>query len=212
MSAYAKVYLSEAMGNLAEAFDYAVNACKVSAADFGKAFLASGLAAGWESGSPKFLVGLSGSELATECLTRIGFTREWPAARIDPLSRTPEYWTGWVLAYYQWKTARPFAEIFAALPPDDVLRLYHPLHEADEDTFCDHAEAILKRTFPETRLRRQRTNRGLSQSELASQSRVNIRNIQQYEQRAKNVNHAAATILLALARVLGCRIEDLLES
>lgn len=211
MSAYAETYLAGAMKNLAEAFDYAVNACKIPADDFGKGFLVSGLAAAWESGSPKLLAGLSGTELAAECLARIGLARKWPSARVDPLSRTPEYWTGWVLAYYQWKTARPFAEIFAALPPGDILRLYHPLHEANEDRFCDRAEAILKRTFPETHLRQRRTNRGLSQAELASQSGVNIRNIQQYEQRVKDVNHAAANTLLALARVLGCRIEDLLE-
>ena len=52
---------------------------------------------------------------------------------------------------------------------------------------------------------------GLPQSELTAVSGVNIRNIQQYEQRAKDINRAAAISLQSLARVLGCRIESLLE-
>ena len=60
-------------------------------------------------------------------------------------------------------------------------------------------------------LRRQRLAAGLSQSELAARAGINIRNIQQYEQRAKDINRAAAISLQSLARVLGCRIESLLE-
>ena len=62
-----------------------------------------------------------------------------------------------------------------------------------------------------THLRRQRLAAGLSQSELAALSGVNIRNIQQYEQRAKDINRAAAGSLQFLARVLGRRIESLRE-
>ncbi len=35
--------------------------------------------------------------------------------------------------------------------------------------------------------------------------------IQQYEQRAKDINKASAGNLFVLARVLGCKAEDLLE-
>lgn len=35
--------------------------------------------------------------------------------------------------------------------------------------------------------------------------------IQQYEQRAKDINKATGTNLLALAQTLGCRVEDLME-
>ena len=212
MPAFADDYLPDAMRNLAEAFDYTTNACMISANDFGDAFLGSGLAAAWENGSPKILSGISGTELAREALTRCGYVRRWPAPRVDTTGRTPEYWCGWVLAYYQWKSARPFSEIFAAITPADVIRLYHPLHEASEDTFADRADAIIRRVFPDTRLRRQRLAAGLSQSELAARSGVNIRNIQQYEQRAKDINRAAAISLRALAQALGCRIDDLLDS
>ena len=211
MHAFADTYLPDAMRNLAEAFDYAANACDIAPNDFGNAFCVSGLAAIWESGSPKVLSGFSGTELVREALVRCGRAHPWPAPRVDAMGRTPEYWCGWVLAYYQWKSARPFSEIFTALAPSDVVRLYHPLHEASEDTFADRADAIVRRVLPDTRLRRQRLAAGLSQSELADRSGVNIRNIQQYEQRTKDINRAAAISLQSLARVLGCRIESLLE-
>jgi DNA-binding Xre family transcriptional regulator len=40
---------------------------------------------------------------------------------------------------------------------------------------------------------------------------VNLRTIQQYETRSKDINKAAGKTLLSLARALSCRIEDLLE-
>lgn len=35
--------------------------------------------------------------------------------------------------------------------------------------------------------------------------------IQQYEQRAKDINKASGANLAALAQILGCRMEDLME-
>ena len=40
---------------------------------------------------------------------------------------------------------------------------------------------------------------------------VNLRTLQQYEIRAKDINRAAGSTLFSLAKVLGCRVEDLLE-
>ena len=52
---------------------------------------------------------------------------------------------------------------------------------------------------------------GLSQSKLAKQSQVSIRNIQMYEQKQNDINKAQSDILYRIAKVLGCNIEDLLE-
>ena len=46
---------------------------------------------------------------------------------------------------------------------------------------------------------------------LAEKSGVSLRMIQQYEQRAKDINRASGTNLFALARTLGCNMEDLME-
>ena len=43
-------------------------------------------------------------------------------------------------------------------------------------------------------------------------SGVNLRTLQQYELKAKDINKAATTTLLALSKTLGCKIEDLLEN
>lgn len=62
-----------------------------------------------------------------------------------------------------------------------------------------------------TKLQTIRTSRGLSQSQLAKASGVSLRMIQYWEQRAKNINVAAAITVLKLADALGCEVRDLLE-
>ena len=47
--------------------------------------------------------------------------------------------------------------------------------------------------------------------ELAENFSVNLRTLQQYGIRAKDINKVAGTTLLALAKVLGCCVEDLLK-
>ena len=51
----------------------------------------------------------------------------------------------------------------------------------------------------------------MSQSELAEQSGVPVRTIQQYEQRQKRINKAQAEYLMMLANTLYCKAEDLIE-
>ena len=54
-----------------------------------------------------------------------------------------------------------------------------------------------------TKLQELRKNIGYSQRELAEKSGVNLRTLQQYELKAKDINKAATT-LLALSKTLGC--------
>ena len=46
---------------------------------------------------------------------------------------------------------------------------------------------------------------------VSEKSGVTLRMIQQYEQRAKDINKATASNLFVLAQTLGCKAEDLLE-
>lgn len=50
-----------------------------------------------------------------------------------------------------------------------------------------------------------------TQRELSEKSGVNLRTIQQYERRSRDINKAAGATLRALSIALSCRIEDLLE-
>ena len=51
----------------------------------------------------------------------------------------------------------------------------------------------------------------LSQSQLAKASGVSIRSIQLFEQRKSNINNAQYNHLSAIAKVLCCEVEDLME-
>jgi DNA-binding transcriptional regulator YiaG len=106
-----------------------------------------------------------------------------------------------------------FEDILEVLPFDDIVRLYPTLHEAGESRFVDvyDERAARNRIEGDSRLHTIRVRAGLSQSELARRSGVTLRSVQMYEQRHKDLGKAAVSSVLALARTLGCRIEDLLE-
>ncbi|MCC8097019.1 MAG: helix-turn-helix domain-containing protein [Eubacterium sp.] len=66
-------------------------------------------------------------------------------------------------------------------------------------------------TKKETNLKRLRREVRLTQKELAEQSGVPLRTLQQYEQGQKNINKAAAEQVHALSKILVCNVKDLLE-
>ena len=94
---------------------------------------------------------------------------------------------------------------------NEIYKLYPTLHEAAEEKFVDIANSILERKNLPTKLQTVRKAIGLSQKELSEKSGVTLRMIQQYEQRAKDINKATASNLFVLAQTLGCKAEDLLE-
>ena len=77
--------------------------------------------------------------------------------------------------------------------------------------FVDKLNEMYRKAKPETNLKTLRTLANLSQSELAAQTGISVRTLQQYEQRQKNINHAQTETLLRLSKVLDCTIEDLVE-
>lgn len=79
------------------------------------------------------------------------------------------------------------------------------------DRFVDKLNEMYRNAKPETNLKTLRTLANLSQSELAAQTGISVRTLQQYEQRQKNINHAQTETLLRLSKVLDCTIEDLVE-
>lgn len=60
-------------------------------------------------------------------------------------------------------------------------------------------------------LKKKRTDAGLSQSDLAYLSEVNVRMIQYYEQGRNDINKAEAGTVYLLAVALGCKVEDILQ-
>lgn len=62
-----------------------------------------------------------------------------------------------------------------------------------------------------TNLQSIRKQRGLSQSQLARAAEISVRTVQNFEQRHKDINNAAAITVYRLAEVLDCDIVNLLE-
>lgn len=208
--AYDEKYLDDAMKNLGEAVDFAVNACGITMEKFFGLFLATGYATAFEKGVPKVVSGLSGTELVCEIINKSGLEITIPAQQTE-FDYSPEYWCGWIIAFYQWKTGMSFNDIFADISVQEIEKLYPTLHEASEEKAADTINSIIQRKTKTAKLQMLRKNCGYSQKELSKKSGVNLRTLQQYELKSKDINKAASGTLLALSKVLGCSIEDLLE-
>ncbi|MBQ5470583.1 MAG: helix-turn-helix transcriptional regulator [Treponema sp.] len=205
--AYDKNYLSKAQSSLASMIDFAVYDLKIPLEKFYQSFLASPVSERFESGESSIIAGLSGVELALEVIGDENLAKKYrPAA-----NRSPEYWTGWALAYFQWQTNLTFKQINSLIPITEILAMYNPYHEMDISQFCDKMTELYKSRKTETNLKKYRLAAGLSQSELAEVSGVPVRTIQQYEQRVKNINAAKAESVIALSKALECPIEMLME-
>ena len=208
--AYAEDYLYDAQENLGEAFDYAVNACGLDPDEFMDLFIAEGYAETFGKGNPKVVSGLSGTELVMEIVESSGRQMTFPEPQTE-YDCSPEYWCGWILAYYQWVTGRSFKDIRDNISMREIRKLYSPLHEAGEEKFVDTVNAIIREKTPPSKLQQQRKRCGYSQRELAEKSGVNLRTLQQYELRTKDIGKASVKSIDSLANVLGCQIKDLLE-
>ncbi len=62
-----------------------------------------------------------------------------------------------------------------------------------------------------TNLKRLRLKSGLTQSQLAQITGLNLRTLQYYEQGINKIDQARLTTLLKIAIALECKIKDLLE-
>ena len=208
--AYQEIYLNNAQAALGDAFDYTVNTCGIPGDDFVKLFVASSVSKRMENGEPACVAGQSGIELAMEILVETR-EQELKIRRQEQYGRSPEYWIGWAVAYYQWYSGRKYSEIFKVLSFENLRKMYSTLHEADITKFADIADRQMREYFSEINLKRIRTAYGCTQAELAESSGVSLRSIQMYEQRNKNINKASADTLYRMAKVLGCTMEDLIE-
>ncbi len=208
--AYREIYLNNAQAVLGEAFDYAINICNISGADFLKLFIVSSVSKKMENGEPAVITGKSGIEIVKEIVFET-MNKELQHEPQKRFGRSKEYWIGWAVAFYQWYSGRKYSDIFKAVTYDNLEKMYHTLHEADISKFAEVIDNLVKERFPETNLKRIRTAYGCSQAELARFSGVSLRSIQMYEQRNKDINKAGVDTVFRLAKALGCTVEDLIE-
>lgn len=207
--AYDEIYLDDAMETLGEAVEYATLFCNIDGQEFLNLFIVSGISEEFEKGNVKYISGMSGIELARDVLENCG-KKPSDISELPYIDYPPEYWIGWILAYYQWHTGKTFENICKKISYETLNNLYGVLHEADPSKSVEVFDDIMKSKV-ETNLARLRKAKGLSQSQLAKLTDVSIRSIQLYEQRKTDINKAQYNHLKALADVLGCKPEDLLE-
>ena len=208
--AYDKLYLEKVRTNMGRMFDFAVHEMKYDLEEFYEMLLSSRILKRFERGEATLFVGKSGVELVYEIL----WERQEEKEIIKPMytsNRSPEYWVGWALAYYQWNMNLNFSDIADHVSISEVLSLYSPYHEMDIRQFVDKMNELYERENKDTKLKIARMRVGLSQRQLADRSGVPLRTIQQYEQRRKSINRAQVMYLLMLSKALFCDLEDLLE-
>ena len=207
---YDESYVGSAQNILGHMVDFAVMSLGLDPDTFWNAFAVSPASVQFAGGNPKYVAGMNGCELARQVLdeTHMPYSDQEDVMYLD---RSPEYWAGWALAYYQWYSSNSFLEILSAIPLSRIIGMYPIYHEMDIQQFVDHMDELMDEAYPITRLKARRQNCGLSQSQLAASSGVALRQIQLFEQRQRDINNAAAITLLQLSRALHCRMEDLME-
>ena len=206
--AYDISYLDDAMTSLGAMLDYAVNSCGEDLALFYARFLASGVADAFSRANPKYLGGLSGIELATLVASRTGSELPKEGGFIDIGS--PEYWTGWTLAYLSWYLDLDFGTIQTrGLTVQSLRDRYSVLHEADLSKSVQFAIQRLGETSGGDLLKLARKNARLTQRQLSDIAEIPLTVIRSYEQGKRSLKSAETENVRRICRALGCRIEDL---
>lgn len=206
MRAYSELYVDDVMTQLGAMYDFAVNTCHQEMSLFHARFLSSGIAERISSGDPKYAGGMSGIETALEVARRTGSTLESASQMID--AGSPEYWTGWALAYIQWYLNRDFSKLQkGGLDIIALHKRYPALHEADISKTVDYAQRVLDDySRLHNPLKEARRDAGFTQNRLAFESGVSLRAIRAYEQGQLSLASASAGSLRNMERVLGCTL------
>lgn len=209
MNSYDRDYADYVQRNLGHMLDFAVNTCDLELAVFWDMFLVSTIDKQIEQGNPKYMVGMSGPELTKLVSAQSGVQLEQSDEMY--LDKSPEYWVGWALAYYQWFSEKHFSKITKVVSIEEIVTMYVTLHEADISKFVTIMNEKLSAYYVETNLKIMREITGYSQSELAEESGVSLRQIQLFEQKQRDINRAQVYTVAKLAKALACEIEDIIE-
>lgn len=206
-NAYNAIYLDKAVRNVGNMLHDAVYEYGEDGGRFLQKFLQAGIAEQIEEGNPKYIAGKSGAELYADVVEAVS-GQEAENLVIETQGRSDVYWTGWILAYYQWYSGRSFRDILEAIPYEELLGRYDTLHEADVQKALDVLDVHMEQK--ESKLKTVRKCCGLTQEELSLRSGVSLNTIRAYERKAKDIRKAQMDIVLRLSDGLQCRIEDIL--
>ncbi len=208
--AYDEIYLDSAQNIIGHMFDYAINENKILPDDFAGIFSVSPIAHEIEKGNPTYVAGKTGPEIARLVLSDAGYKRELQSDVMYE-DKSPEYWAGWSLAYYQWYKDYSFRYIFNAVPFSDILNLYSIYHEMDIIKFVEEITRRIELFYPKTALEYFRSIRGLTKEDLAFRTGITPDEINRFENNKDDIKNASSIIILKLSKVLGCSMEQLIK-
>lgn len=123
---YPVYYLEDAMNNLGDCFDYAVNDYGAEGSEVAELFCLSGVAREFERGNAWVVSGKSGVELFALIAERSGYQNGPIPDCAYRFEKTPEYWAGWILACLQWRLGESFEDLLHVVPFDVLRSLYYP--------------------------------------------------------------------------------------
>lgn len=135
------MYLNDVQKNLGFFFQAALRNLSLPVDEVQRAFLASEISTQIEFANPNFLCGKSGYELAILAFPQ--YEKKLMDSIDEPFYPQAEYWCGHVLAYYQWYSDKPFAEILGKYPLERILSDYHLMHEADITKMAQAMDAVV---------------------------------------------------------------------
>ncbi len=192
---------------MAHMLDIAVGLYGYDLEEFYDMFLSSDYPARIERGESTVIAGMSGHEMAYDIISA---HRDIELRGNDfTVDRSPEYWIGWSLSYYQWVSLKTFRRINELVSIPSMYGMYPKYHEMDISQFVDRVNEIDEEHSKQA-FKRLRKYAGLSQKELADKAGIPVRTIQQYEQGQKNLAHARADVVVRLSKALYCNVEDIL--
>ena len=181
---YDKVYLRIAQRVLGEMLNYAVYDCGYELNEYYRLFTESSYSERFSKGDPFVIAGMSGAELAIRVM-------DVPDDEI-------------VAPGYYFEKSPEF-------PVEKIRDLYHPYHEMDITQGVQKVREIAQQNRVESYLKLLRKRARLSQSQLAEETGIPVKTIQQYEQRRKDINKAQAEYVIKLSQVLCCKPQELME-
>lgn len=207
--AYSQDYLNDAQCCLGEVFDYGMVTLEYDPQELSDFLLNSDVCKQIERGNPKYISGMNGCEVMRLILEQCGIKREDPDALYA--DKSPEYWAGWSLAFYQWYSVRTFEDILTAVPLEKMINMYDIYHEMDLIQFADAMDKAIQDARSEENLARIRMNRDMTEEELSDVSGISTQDIRAFESGRLDINKASGITLFRLSKALNCSMEDLLE-
>lgn len=205
--AYDEMYMEGAMIRMGDMLEYACLDCGYDPDGFWKMFIQSGLARRFEIGDVSVVAGKSGPELAYMVLNDVDHKKDYPTPMWRE-ERSDLYWSGWVLAYFQWYENLTFSEIWDSISIRMLQKMYPTLHEADIAKAVDTMEGMIKPSR-KSKIQSLRLIRGLTQQELAERAHMTVSQLQRIEYGERKIENLSLKTGIALSKALGVGIEEL---